>query len=225
MRYEKSLGLLVVAILVGVGIFYFYTPSTEQPASTLFSADFEGLDYNSTLISAGSMSSYSHKNYNNIPQRWEIEFEPSGEFKWDDSVSYSGEKSIRLSNPGGIVAREKIRQIDVNNKFTLTAWVKSNDLKKGFAFAGIEYKDAGDNSVELNRSGKITGSNDWQEIEVHFSAPSDARIRIELKLLDRNEKPDLYEKLRTLMDGTAEINGSLPSEAVWFDDVRITATR
>ena len=222
MSYGKILGIALIVILIGVVIYYFYTSTQREVITTkprLFSTSFESALSNSTIINATSASSYSHKDYNNVPKEWVVRFNSSGIFKWDDNVAHTGSKSIRMNKPGNIVVEHKTNLVGADRNLTLSAWVKSNDVK-GFAFIEIGYGDD-DNSVVLKRSKKIIGSNNWRGLTERFNVPAEVdSIYIKLKLLNKNEHLELYEKLPTL-NGTDEINEKLPN-AVWFDDLKLS---
>lgn len=224
MQYGKILGIALIVILAGFGIYYFYTSSAERETviskPKLFATSFESTPSESTIINATSVSSYSHKEYNNVPDGWVVRFNSSGIFKWDDNVANTGLKSIRMNKPGNIVVEHTTNLVGADRNLTLIAWVKSNDLDKGFAFIEIGYGDD-DNSVVLKRSKKIIGSNNWDNVKVPFNVPAEVdSIYIKLKLLNKNEHLELYEKLPTL-NGTVETNEKLPRNAVWFDDVKL----
>lgn len=228
MRYGKILGLALLVILVGVGIYYFYTSYIEKEILTskakLFATSFENTPFDSTIINATSTSSYSHEDYNNVPKGWVVTFNSSGIFKWDDNVYNTGLKSIRINDPGNIVVGHKTNLVGSERNLNLTVWVKSNGLDKGFAFIEIGHMTDG-NSVVLKRSRKIIGSNNWDEVKLPFEVPAEVdSVHIRLKLLNKNEHPELYEKLPTL-NSTAEINEKLPLESVWFDDLRLINRR
>ena len=70
---------------------------------------------------------------------------------------------------------------------------------------------------------KITGSNDWRSVRLQFEVPADViNIFIRLNLPSIRENPELYERLSTLVNNPSEVDEKLPTQAVWFDDIRLS---
>ena len=196
---------------------------TSRPQFLIFDS-FESTLINSTAIHATSNSTFSGRDYNNIPAGWVIRFFTPSEFKWDDNVYRSGKSSIRMNNPGDISASKRVNLDTISNRnLTLTSWVRSNVLTRGFAFIQIDYTNQENKRVILRRSLKITGSNDWRSVRLQFEVPADViNIFIRLNLPSIRENPELYERLSTLVNNPSEVDEKLPTQAVWFDDIRLS---
>ncbi len=224
MKYGKIVGVVLILILAIVGILYFYSKLNLQPAQPKFSSDdFESTTSNSTPIIASASSTYSYKDYDNVPTEWTIRFDPSGEFQWVNDISHSSAKSIRMSNAGGITADRRINATGLQGKTKiLQIWAKSNGLNDGFGFVEVRSRTGDKKTLLLKRSGKIIGSNDWTAIKLKIAIPKDAEyIFIKLGLFNKLENPDLYESMPVLFDNRDKLNEELPSESIWFDDLRL----
>ena len=233
MRYGKILGIALIVILAGIGVFYFSTsyvskqPTTisKPTTTTLFYTGFERGEFNSTIINATSPANYSFKDYNNVPAGWTITFNPTGQFQWSDAVYHSGSKSIRMSNAGGVVATHKVNLNEsTSKKFVLNAWSKANNLKNGFGFVEISYIDAENKTIVLKRSARIVDSAGFNEITLRFEIPDKVdSIYIKLKLLNKNDEQSLYEKLPNWQVAFSKPMERLPSGSIWFDELELKA--
>ena len=222
MAYWRIGRVVLIFLLIGLGAYYF-TYSKPLTTSALFRTSFESGEFTPGMINASRPSSYSFTDSKIVPPGWVINFNTSGVFEWTESPARSGSKSIKMSNPEAtVVATYKINLRGVETKnFTLSVWVKSNALEKSFAFVDVTYVDS-NKIVVLERSKKVIGSNDWQEINLLFNVPEGVgNLFINLKLLNKNRFPLLYDTL-SILANTAEINKKATSETVWFDDVELS---
>ncbi len=128
-----------------------------------------------------------------------------------------------MSNAGGITADRRINATGLQGKTKiLQIWAKSNGLNDGFGFVEVRSRTGDKKTLLLKRSGKIIGSNDWTAIKLKIAIPKDAEyIFIKLGLFNKLENPDLYESMPVLFDNRDKLNEELPSESIWFDDLRL----
>ncbi len=222
--YKKPIfiALIVFSIIIIGAIVFMVTRTKTEESPKLFVDSFERDKFSSELIIAVNNQNYSSEDYLNVPLGWKVMFRPSGEFQWVSDVYQSGNKSIRLSNPGVITA---VRQFDVSDldkrfPFILYVWIKSNNLTNGFGYVDVNYINSTvENPMFLMRTGKIVGSNDWSWIKIPLEIPTDAtKLILALKLYTKDSP--LYGKLPTIYDNTT-YDPALPSETIWFDSIRL----
>jgi hypothetical protein len=92
----------------------------------------------------------------------------------DSSVAHSGKRSLRLnfrtyikpelSNPWQIVA------VVPGSSYVLSFWARTENLRSA-GMPVIEIIDPADNHLIVASRAVSTGTNDWQEVSVEFSAP------------------------------------------------------
>lgn len=115
----------------------------------------------------------------------------SANVSFDSTVSYRGEKSLKLStlNATGtaVVAQTlsagtpslidtvNLKSVLPNTSYTLTAWVKTNNVVTNSVYIDIrEY--AGDRStITTTSSSKLSGTNDWTNLRVTVTTSSTTR--------------------------------------------------
>lgn len=122
---------------------------------------------------------------------------------WDAEVSHQGKRSLKIENIAAVISRWRwghLRDatLEIGSQGMLRCWIKTKDVQ-GEAFLRLYFMDAADQIVRQPDSSKLSGSNDWTEVELSFTVPdATAYVMVYLELTGM---------------GTA-----------WFDDVELTGT-
>ncbi len=97
--------------------------------------------------------------------------------KLDPSQKHEGNRSLRVSFnafSGGVFYNVfQIVTIEPESKYVLSFWLKTEELKSG-GMPNLEIINSNTNKIIASSSSFPTGTNNWQEIKVEFTAPEDA---------------------------------------------------
>jgi hypothetical protein len=103
---------------------------------------------------------------------------------FDNSVFHSGNSSMKLStlstsvdnivvgNYRQLSERNLLFKLTPNISYTLTAWIKTNNVVASGAFIDVREFDAAFATLATTSSTKFSGTNDWMQVSFTFTAQS-----------------------------------------------------
>ena len=123
------------------------------------------------------------RNRDDLPDGWKAHaFESAGSTAWDDSTARTGERSLRISDPGRSDSRDwkksatrwssATRPVEPGSDYSLEVWVKTQGVT-GRAVARLSWQKGGRWLDEV-KTAEVTGTADWQKLSLEAKAPAEA---------------------------------------------------
>ena len=137
---------------------------------------------------------------------WTTFGDPPVQFAWDSTIGHDKAGSISIDVPQSVSATwynycRALPALKQNTIYRATVWIKTKDVSGGAgAYFGIGFFDAAGKRTSNCDSSRISGTNDWFEIEQVFTVP-EGTTSTKIMLIDYGH-------------GQA-----------WFDDMRIDEVR
>lgn len=102
-------------------------------------------------------------------------------FKRDNNVKYSDKKSYKIESPDYNDAMfYKAVQVEKNTPYKITCMVKTNEVEAQDMLSGVGAQIAIEGTTE--RSVAISGTQDWQKIELIFNSKNREQVNIGFRL-------------------------------------------
>ncbi|HLM61888.1 MAG TPA: carbohydrate binding domain-containing protein, partial [Pyrinomonadaceae bacterium] len=99
------------------------------------------------------------------------------EIKFDPTQKREGSRSLRVSFSGyadpTLATLNQYVTIEPSSKYRLSFWLRTENLKSGGTPA-LEIYNANDDKPIMKSESFPTGTNDWQQIKMEFTAPANA---------------------------------------------------
>lgn len=108
---------------------------------------------------------------------WKVEPKDKIEIKFDPTQKHEGRRGLRVAFSGysepTLYAINQYVTVQPEAKYRLTFWLRTENLKSGGTPA-LEIYNANDDKSIVTSDAFPTGSNDWQQIKLEFTAPANA---------------------------------------------------
>ena len=122
---------------------------------------------------------YQENNFNDFIRKESDLY--TAEFKRDNEVKYSNQRSYRIKTDEYNDAMfSKEINVKKNTPYKVTCMVKTNEIQTEEPKTGIGAQIAVSDSTE--RSVALTGTNDWQKIELVFNSKDREKVEIGFRL-------------------------------------------
>ena len=137
------------------------------------------MDNSNSNINTSCIKFYNENNFNEFT-RSELNLHTS-EFKRDSKVKYSKNNSYKIeSNSNNDATFFKKVKVDKNRPYKVTCMVKTQDVKPATDVSGIGAQISVIGTTE--KSVAITGTQDWQKIEMIFNSKNRDEVEIGFRL-------------------------------------------
>lgn len=108
---------------------------------------------------------------------WQVGKVQKIDVKLDPSQKHEGNRSLRVSFntfSGGVFYNlNQIVTVEPGSKYVLSFWLKTEELKSG-GMPNLEIVNSNTDKIIASSQSFPTGTNNWQQIKVEFTAPEDA---------------------------------------------------
>ncbi len=122
-------------------------------------------------------------NRDDLPDGWKAHaFDSAGRTAWDNSTARTGQRSLRISDPGKSNSRDwkrsatrwssPTRPVEPGSDYSLEVWVKTQAVT-GRAVARLSWQKGG-SWLDEERTAEVTGTTDWTRLSLDAKAPAEA---------------------------------------------------